>query len=587
MQKQDKKSEKTAAPISEEKRQKKMQVRKKLKYGGIATAVTVIFVAVVVLLNVVVAQVCKRNPDAVLDLTTANLYEISDDTVDYIKNLDQDVEIAISSEESTFQSDKYYKMISETISKYQGYSDHISVTYFDTTKDPDILSKYQDLYAGDISSNQIIVTSGDRIKVYSLTDMFEIDQDKYQSYYYGYASLSDCITGFKGEQTLTTAIMNVTDSNPKSVAVITKSNGNYIFSATQANAYAVTAMENLLNDNGYDVKELDMVNDTLDAETYDIVVLPAPANDLTMDAIKKLQDFLQNDGNLGKQLIYVADYTQSVTPNLDAFLKDWNLQVDSSYVREDDNNRNQTVQIVASAGKGLIAPIVSLGDSENYGGNLANSSLPIVAPLARPIQKLPSNNGRVVYNLLQSSDTSYAYPLTQQASSGEDTTESASEESQEATEATTTEGAATTSFDTDSAVRGANTVMALSQSQQSTGSDLIESDVIVLGSMAMMDYYLTQDSSYNNAEYFIGVLNSVCGKEDSIVIASKHRSAAAQDFLIHYSKFRQKNQGSERLQNFRKLCCVTPDTAYPTIITIFFCAVRTFTDEKICGIIKL
>lgn len=527
MQKQDKKSEKTAAPISEEKRQKKMQVRKKLKYGGIATAVTVIFVAVVVLLNVVVAQVCKRNPDAVLDLTTANLYEISDDTVDYIKNLDQDVEIAISSEESTFQSDKYYKMISETISKYQGYSDHISVTYFDTTKDPDILSKYQDLYAGDISSNQIIVTSGDRIKVYSLTDMFEIDQDKYQSYYYGYASLSDCITGFKGEQTLTTAIMNVTDSNPKSVVVITKSNGNYIFSATQANAYAVTAMENLLNDNGYDVKELDMVNDTLDAETYDIVVLPAPANDLTMDAIKKLQDFLQNDGNLGKQLIYVADYTQSVTPNLDAFLKDWNLQVDSSYVREDDNNRNQTVQIVASAGKGLIAPIVSLGDSENYGGNLANSSLPIVAPLARPIQKLPSNNGRVVYNLLQSSDTSYAYPLTQQASSGEDTTEAASEESQEATEAATTETAATTSFDTDSAVRGANTVMALSQSQQSTGSDLIESDVIVLGSMAMMDYYLTQDSSYNNAEYFIGVLNSVCGKEDSIVIASKDMTATS------------------------------------------------------------
>ena len=528
MQKQDKKSEKTAAPISEEKRQKKMQVRKKLKYGGIATAVTVIFVAVVVLLNVVVAQVCKRNPDAVLDLTTANLYEISDDTVDYIKNLDQDVEIAISSEESTFQSDKYYKMISETISKYQGYSDHISVTYFDTTKDPDVLSKYQELYGGSIQSGQIIINSGKRIKVYNTqTDMFEIDQQKYQNYQYGMASFSDCITAFKGEQTLTTAIMNVTDSNPKSVAVITKSNGNYIFSATQANAYAVTAMENLLNDNGYDVKELDMVNDTLDAETYDIVVLPAPANDLTMDAIKKLQDFLQNDGNLGKQLIYVADYTQSVTPNLDAFLKDWNLQVDSSYVREDDNNRNQTVQIVASAGKGLIAPIVSLGDSENYGGNLANSSLPIVAPLARPIQKLPSNNGRVVYNLLQSSDTSYAYPLTQQASSGEDTTEAASEESQEATEAATTETAATTSFDTDSAVRGANTVMALSQSQQSTGSDLIESDVIVLGSMAMMDYYLTQDSSYNNAEYFIGVLNSVCGKEDSIVIASKDMTATS------------------------------------------------------------
>ena len=84
MQKQDKKSEKTAAPISEEKRQKKMQVRKKLKYGGIATAVTVIFVAVVVLLNVVVAQGCKRNPDAVLDLTTATLYAMTPSTISRI-----------------------------------------------------------------------------------------------------------------------------------------------------------------------------------------------------------------------------------------------------------------------------------------------------------------------------------------------------------------------------------------------------------------------------------------------------------------------------------------------------------------------
>lgn len=47
--------------------------------------------------------------------------------------------------------------------------------------------------------------------------MFEIDQQKYQYYQYGMASFSDCITAFKGEQTLTSGIMNVTDSNPKTV----------------------------------------------------------------------------------------------------------------------------------------------------------------------------------------------------------------------------------------------------------------------------------------------------------------------------------------------------------------------------------
>ena len=153
------KKEKTTE-ASLEKQQKKLKNRKKLKYGGLATAITVIFVAVVVLVNVVVTQLDKRFPNAKLDLTTANLYEISDETLDYIRNLDKDVDVAISSDEATFTSDKYNKMIAETLSKYQGYSDRINVTYFDTTKDPDVLSKYQELYGGSIQSGQIIINSG-------------------------------------------------------------------------------------------------------------------------------------------------------------------------------------------------------------------------------------------------------------------------------------------------------------------------------------------------------------------------------------------------------------------------------------------
>lgn len=89
------KKEKTTE-ASLEKQQKKLKNRKKLKYGGLATAITVIFVAVVVLVNVVVTQLDKRFPNAKLDLTTANLYGISDETLDYIRNLDKDVDVAIS-----------------------------------------------------------------------------------------------------------------------------------------------------------------------------------------------------------------------------------------------------------------------------------------------------------------------------------------------------------------------------------------------------------------------------------------------------------------------------------------------------------
>ncbi len=517
-----KSKEKADAPISEEKRQKKLKRRKKLKYGSLATAVSVIFIAVVVLVNVIVAQLGKRYPDMELDLTTTNLYEISDETLDYIQNLNKDVEIAVSADESNFQTGTYNKMISETIDRYAGYSDHIKVTYFDTTKDPDVLAKYQDMYSGTIDSNEIIVTSGDRIKVYSINDMFEIDEDNYYYYYYGYMDYEDLITGFKGEQVLTTAIMNVTDSNPKTVGLIMTSNGDYIFSATQANYYAMTQTESLLDSNGYDVEEIDMINTDFDPEDYDILLLPAPASDLTTDAVAKLTDFLYNDGNLGKQLIYIADYTQASTPNLDAFLKEWNITIDSSYVVDENSSTNQAVNIVISSGRSISAPIVTVTDEEDYTGNLSNTSLPIVAPIARPITELTANNGRVVYSLLTTADTSYRYPLTLKSSTDsedaltEDTTEAATEE--ESAETTTT------TFDTSTAEYGANTVMALCQDQQSTGSELIESDILVLGSMSMLDYNLLQDSAYNNAEYFVGVLNSICGKEDSIVIAAKDLS---------------------------------------------------------------
>lgn len=524
------------AVISEEKRQKKLKLRKKLKYGSLATTVTVIFVAVVVLVNVVVSLLGNRFPDLVLDLTTSNVYEIGEETLDYIKNLDQDVEIAISVDESNFTTDKYNKMISETIAKYQGYSDHISVTYFDTTKDPDILSKYQQLYPGTIQAGQIIVTNGTRIKVFNCeTDMFEVDQQSYQYYQYGMLPFSDCITGFKGEQTLTSAIMNVTDSNPKAVGMIATSNGSVIFAQTQAyandpNTYAFYAIENLLDENGYDVERLDIITDELDTEKYDILLLPAPANDLTMDSINKLQDFLYNDGNLGKQLIYIADYTQSSTPNLDGFLKEWNIQVDYSAVIDENSGTNQEVNILLSQAnnRSFIAPIVTVTDDEDYTGNLSNASLPIVAPMARPIETLNSNNGRVVTPLLTSSDTSYCSPLSpKEYTIDEDTDESITTENAEtepATQAETTETQTTTSFDAASAEHGANTVMAISKNQQSTGDSLIESNVIVMGSMSMMDINLVQNTAYNNAEYFIGLLNSVCGKEDSIVIASKDLS---------------------------------------------------------------
>jgi len=83
-----------------EKQLKKLKMRKKLKYGSIATAVTAVVIVVVILVNVLVSMLA----DVRLDLTSNNVYDVSDETIDYVKNLDKDVDIAISVEKDTLKS---------------------------------------------------------------------------------------------------------------------------------------------------------------------------------------------------------------------------------------------------------------------------------------------------------------------------------------------------------------------------------------------------------------------------------------------------------------------------------------------------
>ena len=67
------------AEMKAPKEKKKLSVAtvKKLKYGGIATAITCIVVAVVILLNVLVNVLVKKYP-LKLDLTEDAKFEISD-----------------------------------------------------------------------------------------------------------------------------------------------------------------------------------------------------------------------------------------------------------------------------------------------------------------------------------------------------------------------------------------------------------------------------------------------------------------------------------------------------------------------------
>lgn len=482
-----------------EKQLKKLKMRKKLKYGSMATAVTAVVIVVIILVNVLVSMLTNVR----LDLTSNNVYDVSDETIDYVKNLDKDVEIAISVEQDTIKSllGTSEMMISETLSKYEDYSDHISVTYFDTTKDPDVLSKYQTMYDGNIGSGAVIVSCGDRIKVSSLLDMFDIDTNMYYAYMNNQCEFPDIITGYKGEQMLTNAIMNVTDANVKHIGLIEKANGEYIFSQTQGNVYAMDSFSKLLDDNGYDVeRDIDITSAELNPDDYDIIVLPAPVNDLSVDAVNRLSDFMYNDGEYGKNMLYIADYTQGNIPNLDAFLKDWNISISKSVV-SDTEDKSQVVNTydMLASGRSMIAPSVTIATTD-YSSSLENTSLPIVVPLGRPIIEEKLNNGKVVVPLWQTSEGSTELALKDSDMSESETSEKRS-----------------------------RMVACMVQNQVNTDGNIYESNLFVLPSISTVDSMIISDAAYNNGTYVISALNTICGKEAGTVIATKNLSVATLD----------------------------------------------------------
>ena len=75
----------------------------RLRMGSFATALTVVFIAVLIILNMIVSAISERFP-VQLDLTTGKIYELSDETIEYLRTVEKDVNIYVLATEASFGS---------------------------------------------------------------------------------------------------------------------------------------------------------------------------------------------------------------------------------------------------------------------------------------------------------------------------------------------------------------------------------------------------------------------------------------------------------------------------------------------------
>ena len=488
--------------ISEEKAAKPKKVRntRKLKYGSASVVVVVLVIAIVIVVNLMSGMLTKRYP-LKLDLTSDNRYELSEESIELMKNLDKDIEITVTSTQDLFavMSSQYeqtfyqyygaivempFEMIPEILDKYSVYAEagsgSITVKYVDINKNPDVVTRLNKNYNGEITEGSIVLSCGDRVKVIDSTEVASMIIPSQNS------TQTNIEMTFAGESTITSAIVSVADQNPVRAAVITTAGGNSIFDTTHQQIAA--SLESFLNKNGYECTEIDAQNDKISPEEYDLIVLACPNVDFTEDIIAKFSDFLYNGGKYQKNMIYVPNYYATNLPNITAFLEDWKISIDQSEIY-DENMAQVSVSALNAVG---YAPIIEVSDTESV-GSLANDSLPLVAPAARPITILSKNNDSIITEVLKSSPTSYLSSLENE---GEVSSEKA-----------------------------AYNVVVKSRRETAEQLDVYGSELLVIGSPFMLDNsLLSKSNSINNANVISNIINGMTGKETTAAISEKYLS---------------------------------------------------------------
>ncbi len=463
-----------------QKKEKKPFNTRKLKYGSLAAAITAVFIAAVVLLNILASQFTERY-GLKIDTTKDQLFAVSDVTLDYLKTLNEDINIDVmTSEEELDSGSKYYKLIKEVTEKYAQNSDRIRVSYYDIEKHPEIVTKYAQYTSEPISRANVVVFCNGRIKVLKTTDFYETEMN-YQTY-------ETEIKAITAEEKLTSAIMFVADPNPPKVAILTCQQSDLV-------ATAVSQLPTILENNGYIVDTVDPLTQDIDSD-YSAVILAAPYTDLTETVTGKLTDYLENGGEYGKNLIYFANFDQRDTPTLDAFLEEWGIKVGKGYV--DNENKSELLKLgLAALQQYVVVPQAKLTEGNE---NLVKSAdLPIAVPYARPLSlTFSEGDGRETATILKTSATSVVKALAENADqneSGQNNVETIAE--------------------------GEQNVLVRGSKHRFVGEEKISSNVYAFGSAFFIDYYITSIDALNNQELAIGIINNSTGKGEGVTILSK------------------------------------------------------------------
>lgn len=273
------------------------------RQGSYSLAMTAVVIGIVVFINLIAGRLPSSLKQ--IDISTNNIYEITDTSRDLLKDLDKDVDFTILAEKSSTD-----ERIRTFIEKYAALSSHINVEWIDPVLHPSALTEYE------TESDTIVVSCSDTEKTTTVSFQDIITYDEMS--YYTTGSLTE--SEFDGEGQLASAVNYVTTDVSKTIYTV----------SGHGESSLPSSVTDLMKKSSFTTEELNLMMASSIPEDCDLLLFYAPSTDISEDELNLVTSYMENGGNV----FFIQGEELTDMPNFSSLMETYGLKPAQGYIAD-------------------------------------------------------------------------------------------------------------------------------------------------------------------------------------------------------------------------------------------------------------
>ncbi len=218
------------------------------------------------------------------DWTGGGVYSLSDKSKSVLQELKKDVEFVVF----IAPGQDLYKPVQEILSQYDAASQKVTVRYFDPERNPveaqQLIQKYNVS-----STGQVVVVSGADRRVVESADLAEFDYSGMQM------GQPPKMTGFKGEQLFTGALLQIAEGRKPKILFTT---GHGERSLDDRDVQGLSGIHEILGRDNFELEEWASRTAAAVPPGTDLVVAAGPTSPFIDSELKAFTSYLQGGGRM-------------------------------------------------------------------------------------------------------------------------------------------------------------------------------------------------------------------------------------------------------------------------------------------------